>query len=106
MIYPRGVKLIFFEYTVPDTPSTIEYMTYPTTVLLEPDIKYAILSEDGSSIYVTFTLPRSPSATSEHADPMGEDWDKYNVYTGYVVIALNVCTIAALVAHTIFHDTR
>jgi len=100
MIYPRGVKLIFFEYTVPDTPSTIEYMTYPTTVLLEPDIKYAILSEDGSSIYVTFTLPRSPSAvTSEQTDPM---WEEYNAYTGYVVIALNVCTIAALVAHTIF----
>ena len=76
-------------------------MTYPTTVLLEPDIKYTILSEDGTPVYVTFTLPRSQSATSERIDDM---WDKYNIYTGYVVIALNVCTIAALVAHTIYND--
>jgi hypothetical protein len=81
-------------------------MTYPCTILLEPDIKYTILAEDGTPIYVTFTLPYSDSArdsTRESNVPdYLESWTKYNTYTGYVVIMLNVMTIAALIVNTVY----
>ena len=79
-------------------------MTYPCTILLEPDIKYTILAEDGTPIYVTFTLPYSESAreSARESSDYLESWTKYNTYTGYVVIVLNVMTIAALIVNTVY----
>ena len=89
-------------------PIRIIIMTYPCTIMLEPDIKYTILAEDGTPIYVTFTLPYSDSdrysareSNRESSDYL-ESWTKYNTYTGYVVIALNVMTIAALIVNTVY----
>ena len=82
-------------------------MTYPCTIMLEPDIKYTILAEDGTPIYVTFTLPYSESARESARESTREstnygDWARYNTYTGYVVIVLNVMTIAALIVNTVY----
>jgi hypothetical protein len=77
-------------------------MTYPCTILLEPDIKYTILAVDGTPIYVTFTLPYSESTRESNVPDYLESWTKYNTYTGYVVIVLNVMTIAALIVNTVY----
>ena len=80
-------------------------MTYSYTVLLEPDIKYTILSEDGTPVYVTFSLPRSESA-HESNNEVSEymNWTRYNTYTGYAVIALNVITIAIFAINTVYGE--
>ena len=84
-------------------PIRIIIMTYPCTILLEPDIKYTILAEDGTPIYVTFTLPYSDSARDSTRESTNYgDWAQYNTYTGYVVIVLNVMTIAALIVNTVY----
>ena len=76
-------------------------MTYPYTVLLEPDVRYTILSEDGSPVYVTFTTPRSESTMAlEHTLEHHASWLTYNMYTGYALIALNIIGLTLLIAYS------